>query len=302
MTKVFCDLIKMKNLREGDLSEEWLSGVQSSMIQCFTLVELLVSLAVIAILMSLLSPSLTKLQEQTLNIRCLRQMKSVGLAQMLYAEDSDGHWILSSHYGEDGSDGGWAGRLATPDAMAFSSSDSNVALGYIENEDQLFCPKTGVHMNDKGEKTPFGAYAAFGNRYQNIDNMYVTETSLLFLPLRLSQSPSKMAPIYDGVNTYASQKGYGKGYYRGIGNNISIRHDERTNLLFTDGHASSMDLFSLENGEALMQNMGLDFFKNKNAMDETYKFNRTAFREAYTEEMTPISWTVRDELLMWPGH
>jgi prepilin-type processing-associated H-X9-DG protein/prepilin-type N-terminal cleavage/methylation domain-containing protein len=292
----------MKNRRKGDPSEGWLAGVHSSTSQRFTLVELLVSLAVMAILMSLLSPSLTKLQEQTLNIQCLRQMKSIGLAQMLYAEDFDGHWILSSHYGEDGSAGGWAGRLATPDAMAFSSSDSNVALGYIENEDQLFCPKTGVHLNNKGEKTPFGAYAAFGNRYQHVDEKYVTETSLLFLPLRLSQAPSKMAPIYDGVNIYPFQDNYGNGYYKGVGNNISLRHDEQTNLLFLDGHASSMDIFGLEDGDALMQNMGIEFFLDKKEMNNAYKFNRTAFREAYTETMDRISWAVSDDHLMWPGH
>ena len=56
----------------------------------FTLVELLVVIAVIAILASLLLPALNSAQEKAIGIRCLSQMKQTGPAVVMYTGDNDG--------------------------------------------------------------------------------------------------------------------------------------------------------------------------------------------------------------------
>jgi prepilin-type N-terminal cleavage/methylation domain-containing protein/prepilin-type processing-associated H-X9-DG protein len=63
----------------------------------FTLVELLVVIAVIGLLLAVLMPALSGARRKALAISCSSRMRQVGASSMMYAQDNEGQFARSSH-------------------------------------------------------------------------------------------------------------------------------------------------------------------------------------------------------------
>lgn len=114
----------------------------------FTLVELLVVIGIIALLISILLPSLAKARQAAVRVQCMSNMRQVGVAVQFYGNDNRGFFpeITAPNNLDDaeknpggtpwsGFNGaGWNYRLTKPKYLPFTWSD------YSSYKGVLWCP------------------------------------------------------------------------------------------------------------------------------------------------------------------
>ncbi|MBL4810125.1 MAG: DUF1559 domain-containing protein [Phycisphaerales bacterium] len=131
----------------------------------FTLIDVLVSIAVIAILIGIMLPSISKVRESARKVICSSDMRQIGLGMNLYAEDNKSI-LPSSVFLDD--DGGRFAQPLFPQLMdTIRTNEDQYAdrqwgqwdglgllfyKGYISAPGVYYCPShTGSHTLDKYE-------------------------------------------------------------------------------------------------------------------------------------------------------
>jgi len=196
----------------------------------FTLIELLVVIAIIAVLMAILMPALNRVKEQGKRAACLSNVKQMGVAWILYADDNDSRIVNgNTSTGGHNKDGTcwvyWPGRGA---------SEEQRTDGIIRGLLYEYCPSLKLYKCPTGIRGEVVTYAivdamngydaipgAEGQIVKNREQIRRPGERAVFLDEgRLS--PASWTVWYD-LERWWDQ--------------ITARHGDGTNLSFVDGHS-----------------------------------------------------------------
>jgi prepilin-type N-terminal cleavage/methylation domain-containing protein/prepilin-type processing-associated H-X9-DG protein len=109
----------------------------------FTLIELLVVISIIALLLSILMPALSKVKEQAKFVVCGSNIKQVGLAGMMYTSENDGYFPIAWEWLNkvDATTGNaWCRWHNEEQNMSNRPDMVGTLWPYIENQNVVMCP------------------------------------------------------------------------------------------------------------------------------------------------------------------
>ncbi|MDD3925450.1 MAG: DUF1559 domain-containing protein [bacterium] len=192
----------------------------------FTLIELLVVIAIIALLSAILFPVFTHARDRARATTCTSNLKQIGLAMSMYAQDYDGfstpvkHPTQSIYWYQYLYEGKYAPMPVAGGASIFICPSCN--------------PYTWVNRR------------AYGMRYQSGYKAY---------EIYAIAKPAEFILIVDSVSAGGEQTPY---YYHNTsstGQFVHLRHFGKANVLFADWHVKALSREELKAGNVYDSNI-----------------------------------------------
>lgn len=205
----------------------------------FTVVELLVTVAVVGVLTALLLSALPAVRSKTQILRCLAQLRNVGNAIPAFMVDNNG-CLPTNAYGNR-----WPAQVAP--YMGFPTFLTGSAEERKKFYDKVRCSALQITLpdNSNSQLGIYGYHTDLGYSYRSATTLPNP------VPLARIVSPSQK-PMFgcssedsglllekEGPAPGATQYGFGGAT---TGNGLSPNHGRLCNILFFDGHIESVDV------------------------------------------------------------
>jgi len=215
----------------------------------FTLVELLVIIAIIGVLTALLLPALDRGKQSAWRARCENNLHQLSLAAQMYCDDHAGNCFYYRLNAINGGQTFWFGWLGPgPDEQRPYDLSLGVLFPYLNGSDVRLCPALSSKMAQFKLKATNSVLFSYGcNRYLAPlnTNLPVVNVSKIRRPTGTAMfadaaevndflaPASKLNPLLeefyyvDLETNYSTANNYPNGHFR---------HSQRANAAFVDGH------------------------------------------------------------------
>lgn len=242
----------------------------------FTLVELLVVVAIIALLLAILLPGLNKAKEAARGVACMSKQKQFGLAMNAYAVEYNG-WLPQNPYGGNRSAIGdapvnvakcWDAQISVylnfnmllsasqqpvyhcPSGLLITGNPPGRSRGYYINAHVAKSAFSLAYQNASDESgTPRRGDSNATNPYDGVQGRpaSIPQPSQLGVIFELWISPTWAGPTYNFQEAYFGNRTYNgmewtndiPTSYPRVNDVTAYRHDNTTNVLFADSHVES---------------------------------------------------------------
>ena len=214
----------------------------------FTLIELLVVIAIIALLLAILMPALRRAKEQAKGARCLANLKQIGLAAHMYANDydnkvprdeTDGYWpVLFMPFVGESQD--WTDVYY--DVKIYncpSYPDKEQTVDYAVNAwDYKSGNTTGKEQRGATKLDDFPRHTT---TIYLADYEYHPNWSHIKI-IRRGDDEAALRDKFKWLDVWHSNHLPSSDSGRRVARD---RHNKRVNCLFVDGHSDDMDAFEI---------------------------------------------------------